>query len=245
MNTEMELLQHLGLSKKEAAIYKAVLEHGESTVSQIASRSGVKRTTIYELLEELLENGTLIKQKVGKKIYYLATPPAHLVTLRRRALNKVEDKIDVLNMKHLSAFDTPKINFYHGELGFKQIWDTVLQEKTKEFWIITNGSLFEEYISNSYLYEEILSRKKKLKIKSKQLITDSQYAKQITKSDKEQNRVTRILPPDTVLPFTQIITDTFCAFISEPEQNCLFIIENKAFAHYQKSLFDVLWDSAS
>ena len=50
-------LQDAGLSETEAKIYLAALELGQTSVSRIARKSGIKRTTIYLSLENLMEKG--------------------------------------------------------------------------------------------------------------------------------------------------------------------------------------------
>ena len=49
----VEALEAYGLNKKQAKVYLACLELGLATVQDLAKRSGVRRTTIYSLLDEL------------------------------------------------------------------------------------------------------------------------------------------------------------------------------------------------
>lgn len=239
----MSTLRGLGLSEKVAKVYLAVLESGESTVSTLATKSGVKRTTIYEHIDELVEEGFLYKTQIGKKTLYGATPPRQVLKLKRRALERVEEEITHLEAKHYSSFDIPKIKFYYGSAGFKNIWDEIIERTQKEYRIITNGAVFDKYVTDDYLFDEIIGKRKAKGIRSKQLITDSSFARRIVSRDAQDNRVTKLLPPDTQVEFTEVITDTFVAFMSEPEHNFQFIIESKAFAHFRRQMFDVVWDT--
>lgn len=239
----MESLKNLGLSDKTAKIYLVALEYGESTITFLSKQSEIKRSTIYEFIEDLVDGGYLYKTQVGKKTLYGAVSPRQLLTLRRRAIEKTEDELEHLEVRHYAAFDIPKVKFYYGESGFKNIWFEILEKANKEYRIITNGQMFSGYVSENYLFDEIIKKKKKLNLKSKQLIVDSNYARRIVKKDEEENRVTRFLPPDTSLEFTQVITDSMVAFMSVPEQNFQFIVESMAFAHYQRQIFEVMWDS--
>jgi len=243
MNKVMETLKKLGLSEKEAKIYVAALENGESTVTYLSQQSGLKRTTMYDFLKELVEEGFLYKVQVGKRILYGATSPRQLIMLRRRAIERVEDELEHLEARQYSAFDIPKVKFFRGENGFKNIWDQILESTEKEYRIVTNGVMFSEYITENYLFDEIIEKKMKKCLRSKQLITPSKYATRITKRDEQENRVTRFLPADTVLEFTEIVSDSMVAYISESEHNSQFIIQSKVFAHYRKQMFEALWDS--
>ena len=59
----LSTLKQIGLSEKQAGIYLAALELGETTVKEIAKKAEIKRTTIYDLLDEMIESG-LIKQTI-------------------------------------------------------------------------------------------------------------------------------------------------------------------------------------
>ena len=48
-----EKLEQIGLDPKEAKVYLAMLELGETTVARIAQKSKIKRTTAYDLVDSL------------------------------------------------------------------------------------------------------------------------------------------------------------------------------------------------
>ncbi len=238
----MNTLKSLGLSEKHAKVYLVVLENGECTVSFISQKSEIKRTTVYEIVDDLIDEGFLFETQVGKKTLYGAVTPRQILKLKRRALERVEEEINHLEAKHYSSFDIPKIKFHYGSVGFKNIWNELLESTKKDYRIITNGSIFDGYVTNNYLFDEIIKKKKERKLSSKQLITDSGLAQRIIGRDELDNRVTRILPPDTQIEFTEVISDSMVAFISEPVHNFQFIVQSKAFAHFRRQMFDVIWD---
>jgi sugar-specific transcriptional regulator TrmB len=242
MDTTMNTLKDLGLAEKHSRIYLVALENGESTISFLSQKSGIKRTTVYEIVEDLIDEGFLFETQVGKKIFYGAVTPRQILKLKRRALERVEEEINHLEAKHYSSFDIPKIKFHYGSVGFKNIWNEILESTKKDYRIVTNGSIFDGYITNNYLFDEIIKKKKDKGLSSKQLITDSGLAKRIIARDSQDNRITRILPPDTQIEFTEVISDSSVAFISEPVHNFQFIVESKAFAHFRRQMFDVVWD---
>jgi len=242
MNNVMEIVEYFGFSDKESKVYLAALRLGEATISVLAEESKVKRTTIYDILDNLIKKTALITVKRGKQTIYIPTPPRHLLQLARRSLDRVEDNIDKLESHHYSKFKKPSIYFLYGVSGFKQIWNMIISKETKEYKIITDGHLFDEYITQKYLLEEIIEKKKKFKIKSKQLITDSALSKNIIARDEVEQRKTKILPPDTQINYTTVITKNFVAFMSQPHDNFLFVVESSSFAKSQEQIFEVMWD---
>ena len=71
-------LQNLGLTEKEARIYLAALELGPSTVQEIAKKTGLIRTTVYNQIKILSEKGLLSELQEGKKRLIISQDPDRL-----------------------------------------------------------------------------------------------------------------------------------------------------------------------
>lgn len=119
----------------------------------------------------------------------------------------------------------------------------ILDTKEKEYRIITQGENFLDHVKEKYIVDEIIANKKKLNVLSKQLISDSTYARKIIAKDSKENRVSKVLPPAYKLPFTEIITESLVAFISPKFNNMIFIVEDGLFSQTRKSIFESLWYS--
>lgn len=239
----IEIVKNLGLSTKSAKIYLAALELGEASVQQLAQASGLKRTTLYYILDELVEAGVLICTKTGKKIYYVPEQPATLLRNTKEKISNFESSIQLLEDKAGHMNRKPRVYFLYGSAGFKQAWDMILDTKEKEYRIITEGENFLDYVKEKYILDEIIAKKKKLGVKSRQLITDSPYAKSVIAKDVRENRTSKLLPSFYKLPFTEIITESIVAFISPRFNNMIFIVENDSFSKTRKSIFETLWQS--
>lgn len=243
MATEpVQLIKNLGLSDKAAKVYLACLELGEATVQDLARRAKLKRTTIYYTLEELKDTGAIFQTKRNKKIYFLPEEPANLLKHVRERVWEVERSIHVLEEKKHAVFRKPRLYFLYGPSGFKHVWDMIFQSKQKEYRIITEGVNFLDFVKERYILEEIIKNKKALGISSKQLIVDSEYAREIVEKDAQENRRSKILPAKYQLPFTEVITKEFVAFISPRWDNTLFVVENEAFAQTRLAAFEMLWE---
>jgi sugar-specific transcriptional regulator TrmB len=72
-------LNQFGFDEKTEAIYLALLELGETTVSALVKKSGIKRTTVYAALEGLLAKGLLSLSKRKKRTLYIAEDPRLLL----------------------------------------------------------------------------------------------------------------------------------------------------------------------
>ncbi len=242
-NNLLKTLSNIGMSEKAARVYLAALDLGEASVMQLSARSGLMRTTIYYTIDELLSFGALTETKHDKKTFYIPEPPRTVLKRIRESVHDFEEFLPTLEGRVHSAYPAPRTYFLYGVPGFKQIWDKILAVPNGSFDIITSGESFLHFVREKYLLKEIIQAKNKLNIKSRQLIVDSQFAKQVVAKDTRENRVSKILPATYRLPYTTIICRDFVAFISPRNENMLICIESSSFAKSQRALFDALWDS--
>lgn len=239
----LNALQGIGLGEKAARVYLAALELGEATVQELAKEAQLKRTTIYYTLNELMRFGALLETNRRGKMYYAPALPRELLKRARERVQGFEDIAELLEIRKENAFKKPRVYFLRGSTGFKQIWDKIFASRAGEYRIITPGENFLDYVKEKYLLDEIIQKKKRLAIASKQLIADSSYARRIIVKDARENRISKLLPPAHKLSFTEIVCDDFVAFISPKFQDTLLVIENELFAKTRRSLFDALWNA--
>jgi len=84
-------LNDLGLNDREARLYLALLENGDSTASQLAVATRIPQNKIYQSLEALLESGLIQRQRHGRHRIFSALDPAIGLA---RPLKDMEIKLD-------------------------------------------------------------------------------------------------------------------------------------------------------
>lgn len=127
-------LQEIGLNEKEAKVYLANLELGQSTVQEIAKKAGVNRATAYFIIEGLMKKGLISSFHKGKKQYFISADPDRLVEVleqekneivkREENLKKLLPQLQSLNNKQK---DRPVVKYYEGKEGIKTMVDEVLK----------------------------------------------------------------------------------------------------------------------
>jgi len=125
----LELLINFGLSQNEALAYAALIESGKLSVAQLSKLSGVTRTTLYGVLELLLNKG-LIKRHVlrGSTSYEALGVNAflNLVQERKEQLTKMEQLTNQLKVI-LPTYalgrsgNIPKIDFAEGKKAVENL----------------------------------------------------------------------------------------------------------------------------
>lgn len=121
-------LKQFGLSDKETSVYLAMLEIGPAVVSDIAKQSGLKRPTVYVILDELGKRGLVSSaERRGVKIF----TPAPMETLAKNLENEAKRYKELseaakklapkLKMKKSEVSGEPRIQLYEGAEGMKQV----------------------------------------------------------------------------------------------------------------------------
>ena len=70
-----KVLQEIGLNKKEVKVYVTLLQLGQDTAFRIASKSGIKRSTVYTILERLKSIGLVSMAKTKKATLFSPVEP--------------------------------------------------------------------------------------------------------------------------------------------------------------------------
>ncbi len=101
----VESLVNLGLSRYQAMVYTSLSLLGPSGVSEISRSSGVPRTKVYEVLEQLSKTGA-VEFHAGRPALYRAAPPSVLVRqLRDRYMASADEAIKSLEYERPRGLD--------------------------------------------------------------------------------------------------------------------------------------------
>ncbi len=247
MNNEIvkKLKESLGFSDKKVAIFLSVLELGETSATRIAQKAKVKRTTVYNILPELIVEGLVGQTKsVTNKRYFVIDPRiiSKLLSQKLEAVNSILPSL--LAIQSLSV-GQPKIYLIEGESGLRNLYEETITTLNKGDWIYSfAGNIKENYIKDQDLESYIKKRTEK-GIRNKIIVTDSSYEEILKKNDlKELREVKRIKTDVNVkIPSVDIkIYGNKIALISYRENFLGVIIESKDISDMAKILFQSFWN---
>lgn len=244
----VEVFKQLGLREDHLKIYKASLEWGETTISNLAYKSKVPRTTVYELIDELIFKG-LIKHSVrnGKKFYFPAEPEFLMTLLNRKNIEiqnmivefgtTVSELKAIQNTKHTK----PKIHFLEGAEGIMQAYEMTFHTKEVLIQCLGDdyGDVSEEFF-NSYFDHFFL----KTNIKSKEILAETDddiYTKKYGSGKNLQLRV----PTNNELSNDFMVFDDTVIFVSFDKTNSYaLVVEDPKVAGCMRNLFNLAWQQA-
>ena len=153
-----EFLKKLGLNEEACKIYLSLLIHGDSTVLALSKYTGIDRSAIYRLLNNLTKTGVVEEKIAENSIKLKAVSPEKLEFLvKEKELTAQELRIQLpsvitlLNQLGATEGSDTKVLFYRGLSGIKQMIWNVLNTK-KELVGYTYRAL-EEIVEIDFIEE--------------------------------------------------------------------------------------------
>jgi len=153
-----------GFDEKEATLYLAGLEIGSGGVLELARRTGLARTTIYPIVEQLRRRGFFRRKTIKGHPHYVAEPPHALLERFEERQRAFAEILPDLQMLHASARDAVGVTVYEGSEGFKQFWRNVIASGVREYCLLTSGKNMLEYVHQPYLVDRIIGNRVKAKV---------------------------------------------------------------------------------
>jgi predicted transcriptional regulator len=241
MNITPELLQSLNLSSSEAAVYLAALELGESSILEIARESGVKRSSIYNFLEELKSRGLIIETKKKKRAVFSAAPPRSLVEIENTRLKDLQRLLPELEAVENKSRTKPRVTFHEGIEGIKHAYTDSFKAKGSilGFSDFDAGLKVMGYDYYTDYYEPERARRK---LYYRAIVRDSAETREYIKDDNRYWRESKILPGEGVSTEINIYNDTVCLNSFRAKKPFAVLIEDKDLAQSLRYVWQQLWD---
>ena len=176
----LDQLLKLGFTEKEGKVYINLLRIGPSPVSSLAQRIGLKRVTVYSVLESLGSRGLVTYEATENGRRYIPLDPdCILLDIERQTtevrfkMNLARECIDRLNIFLQQSLSPLKraIVFYRGEVKVKKVLEESLDMNMCKNWSVSN--LFSQS-SASASVRDIFGEKTLFELKSKSSTEESE-----------------------------------------------------------------------
>lgn len=233
-----ELVSQVGLTKKEAAVYAALVEGGAMTLTELNKETHINRPALYELLPAMKQKEYVTSTKKGKRTYYHAESPAKL--LARYEANHYDLKerfLELTKQYEANQHDRPVIKYFEGQKGMRFVFDDIAHTLPRggQFYRYTSYTGDATPYKNSY-YAKVRETKGIERL----VITSEAKAKQ---KPKKLERSVKAIPRDFDLfedNVSLVIYGDKTAYV-DYDSNTSFIVESEKIARFQEKLFKLLW----
>lgn len=237
----LKSLEEIGIEEKPARVYLATLELGGDIASVIARKANIERVNTYYILESLAKQGLVYTGlKDGKRIY-VAHSPKKLATIAEARLKQIKGLMpELLSLEGTNEMK-PKIKFYEGIEGIKQVWEETLNlPGGTETLAYSSPDLINQTLGEEWVTDYIKRRTEK-GITQRAIIKYSESAVEHQKNDQNEGRNT-ILVPEKNFPFqNQVGVYGNMTVIISYKDLIGVIIESKYVTDTQRGIFELAW----
>lgn len=229
-----------GLTKKEAAVYLATLELGESTVNAIARKAGIFRTYCYDILKSLSEQG-LVSSIVKRSVtYYEAVDPRKFVELLKEKEERITDVLPQLQLLKGTVEHKPSTILFEGKEGIKSLHLDILQTGKDHVVLGSTTAIIENLGS---WFEYYVKERVRKNICVRVLTDDTAFSRKRHRSADEELRTVRFWKRP--LNTATYIYGSKIAMITYGRKVFGVIIDSEELANTQLQAFDALWEQAT
>lgn len=236
-----------GLSPKEVGVYMALLELGKGTVSQIARKAGINRTTGYDILDNLVNMGVVSITGKEPKQEYVAESPESIkeyitreIENKKEALKEVEKIVPELTTLH-NKTARPKVFFYEGKEGLQKVYEDTLSS-TEE--ILAYASVEDIKPTLPHYFPEYYKRRAKKGIPIRAIFPESPDARERAALDAEEIRQSLIIPAEKYGFHPEINIYDNKIMIASWREKLGIIIESAEIADAMKKIYELAWAEA-
>lgn len=243
-----QALKECGFSNKEILVYLALMELGTSTISPIAKKAHINRTTTYDVINSLEKEGLVSRLAGTKKDTYRVESPEKLPLVledRLRTMNKqlqrAKSLVGELQLLASRQPNKPRVTLYEGQDGIKSLYGETLlsSEDIRSFSSTASLESFDPRFLHDYY-----QRRSEKKIFIKAIINESPSAREYQKQDKQLYREVRIVPKDLMDIKPEVyVYDNKLAIFSLKEKFAV-LVESADISNAIKKLYDLAWMKA-
>lgn len=240
-----QYLQNIGLDAKEAKVYLSGLQLGPATIQDLAKASGIKRSTVYEVIEDLKEKSLVnVTQKNKRKLFTVQEPDNLMLFLKQKENVLAQIMPDLEALKNTTA-KKPAIRVFDGISGIKQIYADMIKKPGEILALAAPRPVIAKSVLD-YLHNEWkpLRLAEKVSMRRVNINESGDPSRDYIKLEfPEKNEAVKFLPPEHY-PFSVgiYIYRQKTAFVSFAEQEMVgIIIRSPEINATMKMIFETFW----
>ena len=244
-------LEEIGFYENEVEVYLELLRIGKARPSALAKATGLKRSTVYSVVDTLLEKGVITEDLAGKSRYLVALPPddltnlikkdAKLLNRKKRLVHKAIDELALLPTG--TQYSVPQIRFIEDENIedhlYKETpkWHKSLMKKDNVWWGFQDPTLVENYKDWILWHWSVSPEEIELKL----ITSESDIERQMVKESLKRRQI-RFWKKGLDFTATTWVAGDYLIMIYTNERPFYLIeIHNPVLAHNMREVFKGIW----
>lgn len=237
-----EELREVGLSENETQTYVTLLKTGISTANRVAEITGIKRSTVYDTLNQLINKGIVSKIVREEVHYYEAAQPEKLIYLLDERKERIKQIIPKLKSIQESTTEKTGVTYFEGKKGVLTVLNDII-EQNKELWFY--GSRTAAKTALAHYPDNFIYKRAENKIFLKAILAEEDR-EHPAYNDKKIIKLSNLKFSKDLnnISANVFIYSNRVAFMTSGENPVGIIIKNKEILQQQRGIFEILWKNA-
>lgn len=233
-------IKNLGLSEQETEIYLTLLKMGDLPASRIAKIVGLKRTTVYPVLQNLSIKSYIRVVYKNNLRYYQASSPQSIVSYMEKKINDFNSIIPILQSFEKSQAQSIGLRFIETKEELRNFYIDIINEYENRSYLVIGDTTAWQSVDVEFFRHQFPRERANANIKTKLLLTHN--SKKLIPSDKTLLRTYKFLPKKYIFKSTIDVFDDKILIVS-PEINALaLVIAIPAMTDIFRSIFEFMWE---
>jgi len=234
-NRTNDVLTDLGLEEREIKAYLALIKNKGLTAFQISKEIRIDRTTMYDILERLIDKGIVSYSIVNKIKCYSALNPEELLTYFKEKYSSLKTILPELNRITQQSQEKVGCELFQGRDGLKTILKDLI-DQGKDYKVIGIRKEYEEILG--FFNEQGILRLNGFDAREIAIVEKGARFKRL------KNGRYKYLNKKLLSPVTTLIYGNKVVFFIWVEPYFAVSVESSAFVKAQAEYFDLLWKFA-
>lgn len=235
-------LQALGFSGNESAVYLAALTLGPSSVADLALHSGIKRPSVYPVVESLEAKGAMRIELKGFKRRFVAASPDALRSIFARNFSEFEGALAELSALRRTGESQDVVRLYRGVEAVKTLYDELLSEVRPgdDYLVMTD---FDRWLAlDKQFFSGFLRRRSRILLRLRLILARGAKSSLLSKAGPNRALV-RELPSGASIDVNLVITPNRLVFHQLARPFSAVAIDNSHMVSMQRQIFNLMWES--
>lgn len=244
-------LQRLGFTEGEIKVYSALLDTGETTRTELAKKSGISPSKVYDVANRLIEKGIVSSVKKNGIMHFSAASPERLKDFIQHKEESVQEErklvdeiMPLLISKYTMHEERTDIEVFYGWDGMRTVYNDIVKTLSKgDINYVFGASLGQDIRQADIFYSQYIRRAKKKGYKIRIIFNENvrSHAKRASFYASSPYEA-RYLYQDT---FTEInFYKNTVLFIMLLKKPVIIRVKNKEASDSFRKFFDTMWSQA-
>jgi sugar-specific transcriptional regulator TrmB len=234
------VVEQLGYSPHEAAVYLAALELGGSTATEIAEKAKIPRTTVNLIIRELRKKGLMNAYLKRRRKVWTAENPERLLSALKEREAALGAALPELQSLRRATGIAPAVRIYNGIKEIRQIMNDILETKHHISAILSWDSWTEE-LGKTFVDNFTETRARRF-LRLRLLTPRTKLSVALKQNDGSELRDTQFLPSSVEVGNANFIYGNKVAIMSlNAVRPVGILIEDEDIHRTMESIFESLW----